>query len=369
MKIEYMRNMQFGYMRIELDKPLSKTDKAMLEQNRIEGLLPVRWQQENDKYLLRYDITGKQALDSVLENAMADEKLLKSLLVGIYVAVKQLEKYLLPQEGLLLLPETIFVDHKTETVHFCYFPENEETLQVRFVKLMEYMLAKTDHKNISAVKLSYGVYEELQQPSFCMDNLFMYLQGECEGDCEQLEAEKEEWEEKPDIPLESEHRKIQLEKCISEKEWKERFMAWIKGKVEKISKSKIRGSYINNKIETVIYEADSVQDIDCATTVLGAGTDIEGILRYEGTGAIQDIVITKVPFIIGSASDCDGIIRHPNVSRKHAKITYRDGTYFLEDLNSTNGTRVNGGLLSYKTKVSLKKNTNIYFANEPFCFL
>lgn len=368
MKIEYMRNMQFGYMRIELDKTLSKTEKSMLEQNTIEGLLPVRWQQENDKYLLRYDITGKQALDSVLENAMADEKLLKSLLIGIYVAVKQLEKYLLLPEGLLLLPETIFVDHKTKTVYFCYYPENEETLRERFVKLMEYMLAKTDHKNISAVKLAYGVYEELQQPSFCMDNLLAYLQGESEDEYEALETEKEEWEEKQDIPLKLEQREIQLEKRMSKKEWKEQFMAWIKGKVEKISKSKNRVNNINNK-EEVIYEVDNTQDIDYATTVLGAETHIEGILRYEGTGSIQDIVITKVPFIIGSDSGCDGIIRHPNVSRNHAKITYRDGTYFLEDLNSTNGTRVNGGLLSYKTKVSLKKNVNIYFANEPFRFL
>lgn len=36
----------------------------------------------------------------------------------------------------------------------------------------------------------------------------------------------------------------------------------------------------------------------------------------------------------------DGL--HSGVSRNHAIITYEDGALFVEDLNSTNGTRING---------------------------
>ena len=67
--------------------------------------------------------------------------------------------------------------------------------------------------------------------------------------------------------------------------------------------------------------------------------------------------------------DADGIIAHPNISRRHARVTCREGVYFIEDLNSTNGTRVNGGLLNYKTKVSIRKGTGIHFANEPYRFV
>lgn len=363
MKIEYIRNLQFGYMRMELSNPLSKTEEAMLEHNAIEGILPVRWQQENDKYLLRYDITGKQALDGLLENNVADEKLLKSLLVGIYVAVKQLEKYLLPQEGLLLAPETIFFDYKTETMHFCYFPENTETLQMRFAKLMEYMLAKTDHKNILAVQMAYGVYEEIMKPSFCMENLQAFLQEKSVQKCEEVSiAESEEPRDETRYLQKTSQKEKWMKQYVPRRDWKEEIMAWIKGKVEKFSKRK--------REEIVVFDTENIPDEECATTILRSNPDrIEGILRYEGTNSLQDIPIISEPFIVGSAANCDGVIHHPNISRNHAKITYQDETYFIEDLNSTNGTRVNGELLSYKTKVILKKNVSVYFANEPFRFV
>ncbi len=354
MKIEYIRNMQSGYMRIVLQNPLSRTEEAMLSQNTIEGILPVRWQQENDMYMLRYDITGKQALDGLLENSMADEKMLRSLLIGISVVIRQLEKYLLPQEGLLLQPEAIFWDYKTETMHFCYYPEEELSLQERLKRLMEYMLAKTDHRNIWAVQLVYGVYEEVQTPSFCMGDLYVYLQKWSNQEPKVLCEEKQEPETEAEVqrPWSGEREHI-----------KNKIMAWIKEKIKKRSK---REAIPQN----VILGTEEWGMQETATTVLGAAPEkIEGYLKYEGVNALPDIPVTKIPFVIGASDDCDGVIKHRNISRYHAKITYRDDTYFIEDLNSTNGTRVNGGLLSYKTRVSLKKNESIYFANEVYRFL
>jgi hypothetical protein len=48
------------------------------------------------------------------------------------------------------------------------------------------------------------------------------------------------------------------------------------------------------------------------------------------------------------------------VSRRHARVTFRDGQYFLEDLGSTNGTFVNRGKrLSPGTRASLKDGDEI----------
>lgn len=362
MKIEYMRNMHFGYMRLELENPLTKTEEAMLTHNVIEGLLPVCWQQENDRYLLRYDITGKQALDSVLEQTMADETLLRHLLIGIIVTIKELEKYLLPQEGLLLKPETIFCDNKTKTMHFCFSSEGNVPLQEQLVKLMEYILAKTDHKNISAVQMAYGVYEEVQNPLFCLEDLHSYLKEKY------TEAESEiclesvpvangadyEWEQ----IMEEEKRGLKRQKI----EWIEKAGIWFRRKIDRLFKG-------HKQELTVIYDKAPVAP-EGATTVLGNTMNRSvGILQYEGINSLPDIRVTHMPFIIGSAADCDGIINHPNISRKHAKITCRDEVYFIEDLNSTNGTRVNGGVLNYKTKVSIRSGTDICFANEPYRFL
>lgn len=361
MKIEYVRNIQVGYMRVTLSKPLNRTEEEMLTRNIIEGVLPVRWQKENNNYLLRYDITGKQALDGVLENTLADERLLKSLLVGIYVAVKQLEKHLLSQEGLLLSPETIFWDYKTETMHFCYCPEREEPLQERIAKLIEYVLAKTDHKNILAVQLAYGVYEEVRKPAFCIEDLPEYLQLGRRQEIEQRSEEEKEFEELYSVP-EQNDKKNELEILLNKLSWKETVISWIKDKIYKISGKE-------KKTETLVLEEAEGEE-EAATIILDVSqNEVEGILRYEGVNSLPDIYICKVPFTVGSADSCDGIIKHPNISRYHAKITCQDDTYFIEDLNSTNGTRINGGMLSYKTRVSLRKNESIYFANEPYRFL
>lgn len=45
---------------------------------------------------------------------------------------------------------------------------------------------------------------------------------------------------------------------------------------------------------------------------------------------------------IGRGEDCDVILRDRHVSRYHARISWVDGRYSVEDLDSKNGTHVNG---------------------------
>lgn len=48
-------------------------------------------------------------------------------------------------------------------------------------------------------------------------------------------------------------------------------------------------------------------------------------------------------FIIGRNSEsCNATVSDPRVSRRHAAIGVLDGVAFIEDLDSTNGTFVNG---------------------------
>ncbi|MCK4839027.1 MAG: FHA domain-containing protein [Desulfobulbaceae bacterium] len=45
---------------------------------------------------------------------------------------------------------------------------------------------------------------------------------------------------------------------------------------------------------------------------------------------------------IGRGDEADIIINNSSVSRKHTSLELKEGFYYLSDLNSTNGTRVNG---------------------------
>ena len=45
---------------------------------------------------------------------------------------------------------------------------------------------------------------------------------------------------------------------------------------------------------------------------------------------------------LGRDSRCDLVLEDPLVSRRHARITFRDGVWMVQDLSSTNGTTLNG---------------------------
>ncbi len=61
----------------------------------------------------------------------------------------------------------------------------------------------------------------------------------------------------------------------------------------------------------------------------------------------EQILIKTFPlegreYIIGRADTCDIVLNSKEVSRRHSRISFENGRYVIEDLNSTNGTEVNG---------------------------
>jgi FHA domain-containing protein len=52
--------------------------------------------------------------------------------------------------------------------------------------------------------------------------------------------------------------------------------------------------------------------------------------------------IDKRRVVIGRSKDCDIQVSDPNVSRRHAEIRQEGSAYWVVDLDSTNGTEVNG---------------------------
>jgi hypothetical protein len=59
------------------------------------------------------------------------------------------------------------------------------------------------------------------------------------------------------------------------------------------------------------------------------------LLALDWTGADNEL-------LLGRHRGCDLRFADPTVSRRHAQLRFRDGRWILQDLGSTNGTRVNG---------------------------
>src|SRR5437764_2071585 len=59
-------------------------------------------------------------------------------------------------------------------------------------------------------------------------------------------------------------------------------------------------------------------------------------------GGGDAIPLLRAKMTLGRRESCDICMRFPNVSGLHAELTFRDGYWYVKDLNSTNGVKVNG---------------------------
>jgi FHA domain len=80
----------------------------------------------------------------------------------------------------------------------------------------------------------------------------------------------------------------------------------------------------------------------------GAGRPYSGRLVVERGGGLSSGEAFGVGpgLVIGRALACDITIEDSYASSRHARLYDRDGHVYIEDLNSTNGTYVNGSRLS-----------------------
>ena len=78
-------------------------------------------------------------------------------------------------------------------------------------------------------------------------------------------------------------------------------------------------------------------------------------------GGGEDIPLKKNRLLIGRRETCDIVLRFANVSGQHCRLTLEQGYWFVKDLESRNGTKVNGYRVSRKRLdpgviVSIAKN-------------
>lgn len=84
----------------------------------------------------------------------------------------------------------------------------------------------------------------------------------------------------------------------------------------------------------------------------------EGMKRYS--------LREKQQIVLGRMENCDIVIRHPTVSRRHAVITQEKGRWYIEDCNSTNGVILNSTRMERKT--ALQQMDRISIAGTTFIF-
>lgn len=127
----------------------------------------------------------------------------------------------------------------------------------------------------------------------------------------------------------------------------------------------------NSRKADIMEESSSLSEPLGETIVLSANVQSgPASLVSREPGELATIYLTEELTIIGKLhTAADAVIPLPTVSRLHAKVRKRGEEYFLTDLNSRNGTSVNGKMLKGDEEYLLENEDEVDFAQARYIFL
>lgn len=468
MEVTYRRDGEHNYMiwKAPGDLQGSEYQVRMLLVNEIPGLLRCRIRNVDGAPYLYYEITSRQPLARIFEHRAAGYEDIRALIQAVSRTLEGIARYLLPDSGLLLEPEFLYMDLETKEVSFCYLPCGQADIPETFRSLAEYLLKNLDHEDERAVLWGYHLYSGTVEENYSVNAVLLSLQGKLE------KGRERKIEEKPDVKTErkksddSKSRKIQyvpnkekekipVQRMLTgqeqlkkkEKRWKTAGMVLAallciaaaaglgalriltltqaggilflaagvlyylcvgkkegKEKNEKGQKQKKTGGKERKKLELVKqdsgwqeretkrpeeystpepqvqeeiieeeicdFKEDPEEEFYGQTTLLGGGvTGDQPVLISSQPEARANVIIDKEKFIIGKLKgQVDLALNLPVISRMHAGIERREEGFFLVDLNSTNGTYLNGERLEANEYRQLHTGDEIIFAGAGYYF-
>ena len=127
-----------------------------------------------------------------------------------------------------------------------------------------------------------------------------------------------------------------------------------------------RSSYEVSMHEELVQEMPEIHPTVCLANYQAKP---QGLLLYEGPENRENIQLSQPVVKVGQGKDVDAQIEKGTISHFHARIDREQDGFYIEDLNSTNGTFVNGEGLTYKERKKLSMNDIVQFADIRYRFV
>ncbi|MCR5153742.1 MAG: FHA domain-containing protein [Lachnospiraceae bacterium] len=340
--------------------------------------------QDGQEYY-KYRISGKKSLFNIYA-------VLPMRLNNIKIIVKQLLAILEHGQELLLSPDDfvvdanyIFTDMSGGKMSFCYVPGYGKKIEKQLESFFEYLLNRVDYDDKKAVELLYDCYvgimkgcgrQELAKILADAGDVSSSMEDEALNEAEETEIEplfySKEFEkhEKAVALVKEEKRKTGCFGWLFRKRTNKKNTTYIKAK----EKNKdVLDDEEDEGNEDEFFDNDgatSGEKGESEKTVLLYEREAEErvSLTWQRTGKIEDV--DKFPYIIGSVDKySDLCIRKDGISRMHCSLTKKGEHYYINDLNSTNGTFLNGKEVKPAGEYKLVDGDIIKIGREEMVFL
>lgn len=396
--ITYKRELSHSYMVIKSisEEVLDSYAYRMMTQNQIGRLLACSKRQLDGETYLYYDISSRQPIERLFEERKLDVEGLKRILYAIEAILEDLGEYLLDERGLLLEAETIFADVETEELYFCFYPEQEEDAH-RYARLADFFLEHVDHGDEHAVNIAYQFYKMSKAEYFVLSAFLPVLEKELadwrgknkEPDIDKMlsltdETGRADWAD-AFTEDEVEPEEEQAQATFSEAGWLGRLFERRKRGSKKKKRSGRKKHKKNfskrlpermkeEKPEDSVWSSYEGQQISSQNGETVYFTDLDKPQK-KGTGTPclteeegeRQFCLGSMPLTVGKLQGKVSIVlADSSVSRLHARFEYGEDGICITDLNSRNGTLVNGKKLAPHETIALGQGDLIQFGRERF---
>lgn len=411
MNKQYIRNGLEYYMKVEVMGG-EEYEYQMLAHNTIKRLVPLQLDQVDHRQYLIYAASGLKPFWITSEKMWISGLQIHSIVDGLLNTIKEMKKYLLTADNLVLEPECLFLDLSKFQLHFLYVPGYDHNIIKQMTRLMEYLLGKIDYEDSEGVVFAYGMYRILKEPATGLEEIEDYLQQFCDGGKQEEKVEPicdtqpakswkliisglvwilcfagsagmlfliygygiEEW--KRNLLLLAGFGLL-ADSMIFAIQWKKRKQEKEAAAVFQVRSdtgiSRIRESHISSSDDPELQpeEFEETMLLNTIDERKSFRTDrVTCKLMETGKGNCREILIDKMPFVIGSYSmGVDYCFKDRQISRFHASISEKEGEWYLKDLHSTNGTFVNDVKLESEQEIVIHNNDWVQFADLRFRFV
>ena len=278
---------------------------------------------------------------------------IKDFIIDIISATKALEEFLLEASSVILDPEYIFTDLNLKRYSFIYIPRSENNKEGMKL-LLESILDNINKEDKDCLISVYGMLKECQKKDFVINDLEELLDRSVQKEVKGYEPVIA-YETETENPIECHDKKkkqfnifggIFKGNKIKEQTEEEEFLE----KVFDGYEPGVRAACLNE--EKSVFE---VGNEEISNTVLLTDIKLNNSGRVlKSINGKEDIEISYLPFIIGKQDRiCDYVLDVEGVSRIHLKFFEKNGLLYAVDLNSRNGTYINGKKLENEENIEL----------------